>query len=157
MYIESSTPQVLAPPPALLSIHPPPPLYTPPNPQNLRDLLKDLLLFFLNLLMQPFTGRLVPVHPLNPYGIPPYNEPRQQQQSTAVVPVRKERRSRSKSPSSSPTTSITLTEGTIDGRPRQTGTDRGGIEIKKVRIRGGKRRDAVVSKHEAWAKEAFGY
>jgi len=157
MYIESSTPQILTPPPSLLSITPPPPLYTPPNPQTFLDLLKDLLIFFFQLIVEPFTGKLVPCHPANPYGIS-FQGSEPTQPSSAVVPVRKERRSRSKSPSLSPTTSMTLTEGTVDGRSsRPTGIERGGFEVKRVRIRGGKRRDSVVSKHEAWAKEAFGY
>jgi len=49
-----------------------------------------------------------------------------------------------------------LTEGTLDGeRVRRTGV-KTGFGVDKVRIRGGKSRDGVVSKHEAWAKEAFG-
>jgi len=156
MYVESSAPQILYPPPSLLAISPPPPLYTPPNPTTLLALLKDLIAFFWHVLLRPFSARLIPCHPSHPYGIS--IQPEQQTQSTAVIPVRKDRRSRSKSPSSSPTTSMTLTEGTIDGpRTRQTAVERSGFDVKRIRIRSGKRRDAVVSKQESWAKQAFGY
>ena len=44
----------------------------------------------------------------------------------------------------------------MDGdRVRRTGV-KSGFGVEKVRIRGGRRRDGVVSKQEAWAKEAFG-
>ena len=76
--------------------------------------------------------------------------------AVAVVPVRKERRSRSKSPSASPS-SMTLTEGTVDGDrgARRKGTERSGFEAFRGKIRAGKG-VGISSKHEAWAKEAFG-
>jgi hypothetical protein len=50
---------------------------------------------------------------------------------------------------------MTLTEGTLDERRTRvaSGAERFGVE--KVRIRGGRRRDSVVSKQEGWAREAF--
>ena len=48
----------------------------------------------------------------------------------------------------------------MDGEKRRIGSGGGsgverGFGVERVRIRGGKRRDGVVSKQEAWAKEAF--
>jgi len=154
MYGEAAAPQIISPSPALLAISPPPPLYTPPNPQTIFDLLRNLLQLLIHVFLAPFSGRLVPCHPNHPSAInlsPPPPPP----VSQAVVPVRRERRSRSKSPSRSPS-SVTLTEGTLDGeRVRRTGV-KSGFGVEKVRIRGGRKRDAVVSKQEGWAKETFG-
>src|SRR5271155_4885480 len=120
MYNDIQTPQILYPPPSLIPISPPPPLYTPPNPQTLLILLKNIFLFIIHLLLAPFSAKLVPCHPSHPYGIElPLATPAPP--TTVVVPVRRERgRRRSKSPSSSPS-SLTLTEGTMDGDVRGGG------------------------------------
>ena len=155
MYAEMQTPQILYPPPSLPSISPPPLLYTPPNPETLLSLLQNLLVFFVHVLLRPFSARLVPVHPAQPNSLELFPTPPAPNQ--AIVPVRRERRGRSKSPSSSPSSpsSATLTEGTYDGEQRRTGVNRSGFEISKVRIRGGKGKGGVLSKQEEWAKEAF--
>ena len=166
MYETPFNPQVLSPPLSLPTIPPPPLLFTPPNPRTFISLLQDLFILLLHTLLQPFSTKLIPCAPSHPYAtniFPP------QQSTGPVVPIRKERRTRSKSPvsksaSASPTTSLTLTEGTFDGdgirgRRREaaivgSGVS-GGFEVSKVRIRSGKRWDGMKSKHEDWAKEAF--
>ena len=152
MYRDTQTPQLLYPPPSLISISPPPPLYTPASPPTFLALLKDLLALLLHALLSPFSTKLVPCHPSHPYALELFPAP---SSTAAIVPVRKERRSRSKSPSASPS-SMTLTEGTLeDPRQRRTGVERPGFDIPRVRIRGAKGKGGVASKHEAWAKEAF--
>lgn len=154
MYGETATPQVVTPSPALLAILPPPPLYAPPNPQTILELLTHLIQLVIHALLSPFSAQLIPCHPNHPYAID--LSPPPAPTSQAIVPVRRERRSRSKSPSRSPS-SVTLTEGTLDGeRVRRTGV-KTGFGVEKVRIRGGKSKDGVASKQEAWAKEAFGF
>ena len=148
------SPQILSPPSSLIPISPPPPLYNPPNPQSVFALLQDLFLFFIHILLAPFSARLIPCHPSHPYGFDllPITTPTP---GNALVPVRREKRRQSKSPSSSPS-SMTLTEGTVDGEVRlRTSTERSAFNVPKARIRPGKGKIGVVSKHEAWAKEIF--
>ena len=147
--------QTLSPSPSLPTITPPPKLYTPPNPRTFTTFLLDLLQLFLHALLIPFSTKLVPVHPSHPYGIDLYPSP--PPASTAVVPVRRERRSRSKSPSASPS-SVTLTEGTLDGEGlnRRNRNLRSGFEVSRVRIRAGNQKSGVISIHDGWAKGAFG-
>lgn len=153
MYGETATPQVITPSPALIAVSPPPPLYTAPNPQTLVEFLFNLFQLLIHALLAPFSSRLIPCHPNQRYAIN-LSSPAAPV-SQAIVPLRRERRSRSKSPSRSPS-SVTLTEGTLDGeRVRRTGV-KTGFGVDKIRIRGGRRRDHVVSKQEGWAKEAFG-
>jgi hypothetical protein len=155
MFSDMQSPQTLSPPPSLATVTPPPKLYTPPNPLTFTAFLFDLLGLVLHALLAPFSAKLVPVHPSHPYGIDLYPSP--PSVSTAVVPARRERRSRSKSPSASPS-SMTLTEGTLDGEgaSRRSRDLRSGFEVSRVRIRPGNQKSGVTSIHEGWAKGAFG-
>ena len=158
MYNDIQTPQILYPPPSLIPISPPPPLYTPPNPTTVLSLLTHIL-SLIHFCLAPFSTRLIPVHPSHPYALdlaPRTVTP------TAIVPVggRKERRSRSKSPSAS-VSSVTLTEGTVDGQQatgmRKRGGGGSGFEAGNVKIRAGRGKIGVMkSKLEGWANEAFG-
>jgi hypothetical protein len=153
MYSDMQTPQVVYPPLSIPSVSPPPPLYTPPNPQTFLELLRDLFALFLHAILRPFSTRLVPCHPSNPNGIDLFPAPPPVGQ--AIVPVRRERRGRSKSPSASPS-SQTLTEGTYDGEQRRrTTVEKSGFDVRRVKIRGGRSKVGVPSNLENWAKEAF--
>ena len=145
--------QGLSPPPSLPIISPPPQSYSPPNPLTLLEFFHNLLQLALHALLVSFSTQLVPVHP---YGVDIY--PPAPTAAVAVVPTRKERRGASKSPSASPS-SMTLTEGTLlDGEELTARklTERGGFEVSRVRIRPGNGKGGITSRHEAWAKVAFG-
>ena len=152
------TPQILYPPPSLTPISPPPQLYTPPNPTTLLSLLRNILSALIHFFLAPFSTRLIPTHPSHPYAL---DLAPQTPTPTTIVPTggRKERRSRSKSPTAS-VSSVTLTEGTVDGGEQQRVRRRGGagtgFEGGNVRIRAGKGKVGVKSKLEGWANEAFG-
>jgi hypothetical protein len=151
MYADMQTPQVVYPPLSIASVSPPPPLYTPPNPQTFFELLRDLFALFLHAILRPFSTRLVPCHPAHPNGIDLFPAPPANQ---AIVPARRERRGRSKSPSASPS-SQTLTEGTYDGEQRRRTTVESGFDVKRVKIRAGRSKVGVPSNLENWAKEGF--
>jgi hypothetical protein len=148
------SPQILTPPSSLTPVFPPPPPYNPPNPQTLFDLLRDLFQFFIHVLLAPFSAKLIPCHPSHPYGFDLSPAPKPATGSPDV-PVRREKRGGSKSPSLSPR-SMTLTEGTVDGEVRiRTSTGGSAFSVPKARIRPGKGKVGVTSKHESWAKEMF--
>ena len=157
MYNDMQTPQILYPPPSLTPISPPPQLYTPPNPTTVLSLLTHILSALIHFFLAPFSTRLIPTHPSHPYAL---DLAPQTATPTAIVPTegRKERRSRSKSPSAS-VSSVTLTEGTVDGQQpgmRKRGGGGSGFEAGNVKIRAGRGKVGVKSKLEGWANEAFG-
>jgi len=158
MYNEIQTPQILYPPPSLTPISPPPQLYTPPNPTTVLSLLTHILSSLIHFFLAAFSTRLIPAHPSHPYAL---DLAPQTATPTTIIPTggRKERRARSKSPSAS-VSSVTLTEGTVDGQQptgmRKRGGGASGFEAGNVKIRAGKGKVGVKSKLEEWANQAFG-